>query len=77
MATSSKTKAAELKTNETTAAPAYVTKYTISELADAAKAAFQTDKVIVLAALRMAGKEAYTMEEATKIVTAFKNKEVK
>lgn len=58
------------------AAPAYVTKYTIKELAEAAKTAFKTDKVIVLAALKAAGKEAYSMEEATKIVTAFMNKEV-
>lgn len=75
MATSPKVKVAAAETPS--AAPAYVTKYTIKELADAAKAAFQTDKVIVLAALRSAGEEAYTMAEATKIVTSFKNKEVK
>lgn len=56
--------------------PAYVTKYTINELAEAAKTAFHTDKVIVLAALKSAGKEAYTMDEAKRIVTTFKNKEV-
>lgn len=76
MASSPKTKAADTVKSETAAAP-YVTKYTIAELADAAKAAFQTDKVIVLTALRMAGKDAYTMAEATRIVTTFKNKEVK
>jgi hypothetical protein len=77
MASSPKAKATADAKVEAPAAPAYVTQYTIKELADAAKAAFQTDKVIVLAALRSAGKEAYTMAEATKIVTAFKNKEVK
>ena len=78
MATSPKEKATvETAKKAPTAAPAYVTKYTIKELADAAKAAFQTDKVIVLAALRSAGEEAYTMADATRIVTAFRNKEVK
>ena len=56
---------------------AYVTKYTIKELSEAAEAAFGTHKVIVQAALKTAGKESYSMEEATRIVTAFKNKEVK
>lgn len=56
---------------------AYETKYTIKELVDAAETAFKTNKVIVHAALKAAGKEAYSMDEATRIVTAFKNKEVK
>lgn len=60
---------------ETTAAP-YVTKYTIEELAEASTA-FATDKLIVLAALKSAGKDSYSMDEATKIVKAFKSKEVK
>lgn len=64
------------KTAEKKATPAYVTKYTINELAEAAKTAFKTDKVIVLAALKAAGRESYSMEEATRIVTSFKNKEV-
>ena len=55
---------------------AYVTKYTIKELSEAAETAFGTQKVIVQAALKSAGKESYSMEEATRIVTAFKNKEV-
>ena len=57
--------------------PQYVTKYTIKELANAAKAAFDTSKVVVLAALKCAGKDTYTMEDATKIIKTFKNKEVK
>ncbi len=54
----------------------YVSKYTISELAEAAHA-FGTDKIIVFAALKKAGQESYTMEEAEKIITKFKTKEVK
>ena len=65
-----KTTEAEVKT-----AP-YVSKYTIEELAEASHA-FATNKVIVLAALKSAGKESYSMEEATRIVEAFKSKEVK
>ena len=57
--------------------PTYITKYNIEELAEAAKTAFGTHRVIVLAALKDAGKEAYTMEEAEKIVKTFKTKEVK
>lgn len=57
-------------------APAYVSKYTIKELAEAAETAFGTEKVIVLAGLKAAGEDTYTMEEATRIVKAFKNKEV-
>lgn len=59
------------------AKPTYITEYNIEELAEAAKEAFGTHKVIVLAALKAAGKEAYSLEEAKKIVTAFKTKEVK
>ena len=66
---------AKSKQAEAATPKAYVTKYTINELADAAKA-FKTDKVIVQAALKAAGKEAYSMEEANRIITAFKNKEV-
>ena len=68
--------ATEPKETEKSKAPAYVSKYTIKELAEATKTAFSTDKVIVLAALKAAGKETYSMEEATKIVSTFKNKEV-
>ena len=56
--------------------PVYVEKYTVNELAEAAKTAFKTDKVIVLAALTAAGKDSYSMDEATRIVTNFRNKEV-
>lgn len=55
----------------------YITKYNIDELAAAAKTAFGTDKVIVMAALKDAGKDAYTMKEAEEIVKTFKSKEVK
>lgn len=65
------------KATKQAAQPAYVTKYNIEELADAAKTAFGTEKVVVLAALRLAGKDSYTMSEATKIVNAFKSKEVR
>lgn len=75
-ATPNQVEAAAKPKAEVKAAPAYVSKYTITELAEAAKAAFNTDKVIVLAALKAAGKESYSMEEASRIVTAFKNKEV-
>ena len=57
-------------------APVYIEKYTIKELADAAKTAFGTEKAIVIAALKVAGKETYSMDEARKIVTSFKTKEV-
>ena len=62
---------------KTAAKPTYITEYTIEELAEAAKEAFGTQKVIVLAALIEAGKDTYSLEEAKKIVTAFKTKEVK
>lgn len=64
------------KQTETTNESVYVEKYTVNELAEAAKTAFKTDKVIVLAALTAAGKDSYSMEEATRIVTKFKTKEV-
>lgn len=66
----------EVKLPEAPKAPTYVAKYTIKELADAAKTAFGTDKAIVIAALKVAGKETYSMDEASKIVTSFKTKEV-
>ena len=55
---------------------AYETKYAIEELADAAHA-FDTVPIIVRAALKTAGKNEYTMAEATDIIAKFKNKEVK
>lgn len=54
----------------------YVERYTVNELAEAARIAFGTDKVIVLAALTAEGKETYSMDEATRIVARFRNKEV-
>lgn len=54
-----------------------VTKYRKEELVEAAKAAFGTDKIVVKAALKMDGKEEYTMEEAKAVVDKFKTKEVK
>ena len=55
---------------------AYETKYAINELVEAASA-FHTDRVIVRAALKAAGKESYSMSDAMRIVTAFRNKEVR
>lgn len=51
--------------------------YTIAELAEASKATFGVESVIVRSALKLGGKENYTMTEATRIVTEFKNKEVR
>lgn len=83
MATKKEPSANQSTTTEVTEKPKekpvtspYITKYRIAELADAAKAAFGTDKVLVLAALRSAGKEAYSMDEARDIISKFKNKEV-
>lgn len=55
----------------------YIAKYTIEELAAEAKGAFGTHKVVVQAALKKAGKDSYSMQEATSIVNKFKSKEVK
>ena len=55
----------------------YEAKYTISELAKAAKSEFDTTSIVVTAALTKAGKEAYTMKEAKQLVERFKHKEVK
>lgn len=65
----------QTKTTEAPKAAPYVEKYNIEELAEASPA-FGTQKVIVLAALKSAGKESYSMDEATRIVKAFKSKEV-
>lgn len=54
----------------------YESKYGIEELAAAAKEAFGTSAIVVRAALKLAGKTEYTLEEAEKIVNKFKNKEV-
>ena len=57
--------------------PIYESKYSMEELAKAAKEAFGTHALVVRAALKQAGKSEYTMAEATEIVEKFKNKEVK
>lgn len=65
----------QTKTTEAPKAAPYVERYTIEELADAHEA-FATQKLIVLASLKSAGKDTYSMEEAARIVKAFKSKEV-
>lgn len=57
------------------AAPA-ASVYTAAELANNAKF-LGTSREIVVVALRLAGKESATIEEAKAIVDKFKNKEVK
>lgn len=54
----------------------YSPKYSILDLVDNAREAFKTDKIIVLAALKKAGKREYTMQEATSIIEKFKKEEV-
>ncbi len=51
--------------------------YKISELAAQARRLFGTTPEAVTAALRMAGKEAASVEEAGEIVRAFLDREVK
>ena len=53
--------------------------YTVEEFAKAAKTVFgkETSPDIVMAALLKAGKDAYGVQEAKKLVEAFANKEVK
>lgn len=65
----------QTKTTEAPTPAPYVERYNIEELAEASTA-FGTNKVIVLAALKSAGQESYSMDEATRIVKAFKSKEV-
>ena len=55
----------------------YEPTYTIPELVAAAKTEFKTTTVVVSAALTRAGKNAYTLEEATQIINKMKTKEVK
>lgn len=50
--------------------------YTVSQLAEVSGKLFGTDKIIVKAALKTSGKDAFTEEEAVKIVNAFRKKEV-
>ena len=51
--------------------------YTVCELAEVSEKLFDTNKVIVKAALKTSGKETFTEAEAVKIVNAFRKKEVK
>lgn len=55
---------------------AYVPTYTIPELLVASATEFNTNKVVVRAALTKAGKNAYTLEEAKQIIEKMKYKEV-
>lgn len=50
--------------------------YTIAELMDASEY-FKTTRIVVKAALSRAGKEAYTLNEAKRIIETMKNKEVR
>ena len=65
----------EVSETKTETKPVYETKYSVSELIEAAKT-FGAKPVIVKAALSD-GKESYTVSEARKIIDNFKNKEVK
>ncbi len=47
--------------------------YTASQLAEGYRA-FGTTRAIVECALKLAGKDSFTMDEARKIINAFKNK---
>ncbi len=47
--------------------------YTIAQLTDGYKT-FGTTRAIVECALKLAGKDSFTMDEARKIINAFKNK---
>lgn len=53
-----------------------VSRYTVDELSKAENE-FNTNKVIIRTALSMSDKDLFTLEEAKKIVSKFKNKEVK
>lgn len=47
--------------------------YTTTQLAEGCKA-FGTTRAIVECALKLAGKDSFTIDEARKIINAFKNK---
>lgn len=53
-----------------------VSRYTVDELSKAENE-FNTNKVIIRTALSISDKDLFTLEEAKKIVSKFKNKEVK
>lgn len=61
----------------TTASASAQPEYTVAEFARASEKVFGVSQDIVTAALRMAGKQAATVEEAKKIVKEFASKEVK
>lgn len=67
--------AVEEKATDKKPAEKYVTRYTVEELAENSEKAFNTTKVMVLAALD-SSKE-YTLDEAKSIVKKFCNKEVR
>lgn len=70
-------KAKKHETAKAETAPAYITRYSIDELCDAAKKVFGVDPILARTALTMDGKESYSREEAEKIINIFKRKEVK
>lgn len=68
-------KRTEKVTVQTEQKKAYEPTYSVEELAIGAKAQFNTEKIIVRAALKETGKDTFTLKEAEKIITKFKNKE--
>lgn len=76
MATTDKKQKPNQEVKVPEAQKAYEATYTIEELVDAS-ATFKTNRTVVRAALSQAGKEAYTMKEATQIIEKMKTKEVR
>lgn len=76
MATKPKANTAAEKVATERETPAEVCVYTAADLAENHKA-FNVPREIVVVALRLAGKETATYEEAKKIINEFKTKEVK
>ena len=63
-------------TNPKNLKKAFEATYTVKELIDAAQN-LGTSKIVVRAALTKAGKDEYTMKEATNLIERMKNKEVR
>lgn len=64
------------KTNEPKATKAAEPVYTVSQLVDGYRA-FKAPKFMVIAALKMDGKESYTLAQAEKIISKLVKEEVK
>lgn len=77
MAKTSKAEQPQVEPVKAQEQPKYITRYKVDELVEAAKAAFNCSPIIAKAALRLGGKEEYSMEEANKIISEFRSKEVK